>query len=219
MTGDEPQGTIERETSGYEAVKIICELRNEELRKWRQEPRWRMIIAAIFATFAVAKRKPEKNSGLCGIRTFDRLRYRCSPLPKKLTSQRKPTRSRSFRLATSRPLGERSESFLAAKRPISSDEGLFWKSTGRWDLSSDMKFYLFMIKKKNLVVLSKAQFSVITLHQTAPCWQFTVLYTLVKAQEAEFLSACLFAEWCLQLVMKLEYHGTRRHYVIATVTK
>ena len=30
-----------------------------------------MIIAVIYATFAVAKRKPEKNSGLYGIRTFD----------------------------------------------------------------------------------------------------------------------------------------------------
>ena len=38
--------------------------------KWRQEPRWRMIIAVIYGTFAVAKRKPEKNSGLYGIRTL-----------------------------------------------------------------------------------------------------------------------------------------------------
>ena len=30
-----------------------------------------MIIAVIDATFAVAKRKPEKNSGLYGIRTRD----------------------------------------------------------------------------------------------------------------------------------------------------
>ena len=30
-----------------------------------------MIIAVIYATFAAAKRKPEKNSGLCGIRTLD----------------------------------------------------------------------------------------------------------------------------------------------------
>ena len=30
-----------------------------------------MIIAVIDATFAVAKRKPEKNSGLYGIRTLD----------------------------------------------------------------------------------------------------------------------------------------------------
>ena len=29
------------------------------------------IIAVTFATFAVAKRKPEKNSGLYGIRTLD----------------------------------------------------------------------------------------------------------------------------------------------------
>ena len=32
---------------------------------------WKKIIAAIDATFAVAKRKPEKNSGLYGIRTID----------------------------------------------------------------------------------------------------------------------------------------------------
>ena len=30
-----------------------------------------MIIAVIYASFAVAKRKPEKNSGLYGIRTLD----------------------------------------------------------------------------------------------------------------------------------------------------
>ena len=46
-----------------------------------------MIIAVIYATFAVAKRKPEKNSGLYGIRTLNPLRYRCSALPIKLTSQ------------------------------------------------------------------------------------------------------------------------------------
>ena len=38
----------------------VCELRSEEL----------MIIAVIYAAFAVAKRKPEKNSGLYGIRTL-----------------------------------------------------------------------------------------------------------------------------------------------------
>ena len=32
---------------------------------------WRKIIAVIYATYAVAKRKPEKNSGLYGIRTLD----------------------------------------------------------------------------------------------------------------------------------------------------
>ena len=37
--------------------------------EWRIK--WRMIIAVIYATFAVAKRKPEKNSGLYGIRTLD----------------------------------------------------------------------------------------------------------------------------------------------------
>ena len=30
-----------------------------------------MIIAVIYTTFTVGKRKPEKNSGLYGIRTFD----------------------------------------------------------------------------------------------------------------------------------------------------
>ena len=30
-----------------------------------------MIIAVIYATFAVAKRKPEKNLGLYGIQTLD----------------------------------------------------------------------------------------------------------------------------------------------------
>ena len=30
-----------------------------------------MIIAVIYASFAVAKRKPEKNSGMYGIRTLD----------------------------------------------------------------------------------------------------------------------------------------------------
>ena len=30
-----------------------------------------MIIAVIYATFAVAKRKPDKNSGLYGIRTIN----------------------------------------------------------------------------------------------------------------------------------------------------
>ena len=30
-----------------------------------------MIIAGIYATFAAAKRKPEKSSGLYGIRTLD----------------------------------------------------------------------------------------------------------------------------------------------------
>ena len=32
---------------------------------------WRKIIAVIYATYAVAKRKPDKNSGLYGIRTLD----------------------------------------------------------------------------------------------------------------------------------------------------
>ena len=33
--------------------------------------KWRMIIAVIYATFAVVKRKPEQNSGLYGIWTLD----------------------------------------------------------------------------------------------------------------------------------------------------
>ena len=32
---------------------------------------WMKIIAVIYATFRVAKRRPEKNSGLYGIRTLD----------------------------------------------------------------------------------------------------------------------------------------------------
>ena len=49
---------------------------------------WRKIIAIICATYAVAKRKPEKkNSGLFGIRNPWPLRYRCSALPIKLTRQ------------------------------------------------------------------------------------------------------------------------------------
>ena len=45
-----------------------------------------MIIAVIYATFAVAKRKPEKNSGLYGIRTLN-LCDTASALPMKPTSQ------------------------------------------------------------------------------------------------------------------------------------
>ena len=33
--------------------------------------KWRMIIAVIYTTFTAGKRKPEKNSGLYGIRTLD----------------------------------------------------------------------------------------------------------------------------------------------------
>ena len=33
--------------------------------------KWRMIIVVMYATFSVAKRKPEKNSGLYGILTFE----------------------------------------------------------------------------------------------------------------------------------------------------
>ena len=85
---------------------------------------------------------------------------------------------------------------------------------GRCDLSTDMKFYLFMIKKE-LRCTSKAQFSVINLHQNRGRTDNLLCSdTLVKAQEAQFLTACLFVE-CLQLVMKLECHGTRRHYMVA----
>ena len=40
---------------------------------WTAEWRiiWRKIITVVYATFAVAKRRPEKNSGLYGIRTLD----------------------------------------------------------------------------------------------------------------------------------------------------
>ena len=70
-------------------------------------------------TFPVAKRKPEKNSGLYGIRTLDL----CD---------------------TGAALAN-------------------WEQVV--DLSTDMKFYLFMIKKERRCT-SKAQFSVINLHQS-----------------------------------------------------
>ena len=44
-------------------MKIICELQIEELFKGRS--------SQLYTTFAVAKRKPEKNSGLFGIQTVD----------------------------------------------------------------------------------------------------------------------------------------------------
>ena len=46
-----------------------------------------MTIAVIDATFANAKRKPEKNSGLYGIRTLDLCDTGAALLPIKLTSQ------------------------------------------------------------------------------------------------------------------------------------
>ena len=46
-----------------------------------------MIIAVIDATFAVAKRKPEKNSGLHGIRTLDLCDTGAALLPIQPTSQ------------------------------------------------------------------------------------------------------------------------------------
>ena len=52
----------------------------------------------LYATFAVAKRKPEKNSGLYGIRTLNLcqlpLRYRCSALP--ILKANKPNGSSSL---------------------------------------------------------------------------------------------------------------------------
>ena len=44
---------------------------SEKLSQTIYSLKWRMIIAVIYATFAAAKRKPEKNSGLYGIRTLD----------------------------------------------------------------------------------------------------------------------------------------------------
>ena len=47
-----------------------------------------MIIAVIYATFAVAKRKPEKKKSRLVLYSNPLpLRYRCSALPIKLTSQ------------------------------------------------------------------------------------------------------------------------------------
>ena len=78
--------------------------------------------------------------------------------------------------------------------------------------------------KKELRCTSKAQFSVITWHQStvltiyvltiysARSWfrLLTVLYTLVKAQEAQFLTACLFAD-CFQSVSIGHETGVSRH--------
>ena len=47
---------------------------------------------------------------------------------------------------------------------------------GRCDLSTDMKFYLFMIKKE-LRCTSKAQFSVINLHQSTVLTIYCALYS------------------------------------------
>ena len=44
--------------------KSLCERQSEELF-------WRKIIAVKYAMYVVAKRKPEKNSGLYGIWTLD----------------------------------------------------------------------------------------------------------------------------------------------------
>ena len=46
-----------------------------------------MIIGVTYATQAVAKKKPEKESGLNGIRTHDLCDTGCSALPIELSSQ------------------------------------------------------------------------------------------------------------------------------------
>ena len=48
---------------------------------------WKKIMAVMYATYAVAKRKSEKNSGLYGIRTLDLCDTGAALLPIKLTSQ------------------------------------------------------------------------------------------------------------------------------------
>ena len=75
---------------------------------------------------------------------------------------------------------------------------------GRCDLSTDMKFYLFIIKKE-LRCTSKAQFSVITLHQSTVLTIYCAFIYSCKSTGSP-VSYGLFAEWCLQLVMKLECH-------------
>ena len=75
---------------------------------------------------------------------------------------------------------------------------------GRCDVSTDMKFYLFMIKKE-LRCTSKAQFSVITLHQSTVLTIYCAFIYSCKSTGSP-VSYGLFAEWCLQLVMKLECH-------------
>ena len=57
-----------------------------ELRRLSEEIIWRKIITVIYTTYAVAKRKPEENSGLNVIWTLWPLPYQCSALPIKLTS-------------------------------------------------------------------------------------------------------------------------------------
>ena len=64
---------------GQDMVRVIKFLKNiEVVNTWKSYMRtsgwrikWKNIIAVINATFAVAKRKAEKNSGLYGIRTLD----------------------------------------------------------------------------------------------------------------------------------------------------
>ena len=55
----------------FREVVAMRELTIFELRSKGLYSVWMKIIAVIYATFAVAKRKPEKNSGLYGIRTLD----------------------------------------------------------------------------------------------------------------------------------------------------
>ena len=56
--------------------------------------KWEMIIAVIYATFAVWKRKPDKKISLVRDSSPWPLRYRCSALPIKLI--KKPSGSRSL---------------------------------------------------------------------------------------------------------------------------
>ena len=86
---------------------------------------------------------------------------------------------------------------------------------GRCDLSTDMKYYLFMIKKE-LRCTSKAQFSVITLHQSTVLTIYCAFIYSCKSTGSP-VSYSLFVCWMMFtiLVMKLECHGTRRHYMIA----
>ena len=57
------------------------------LRKNAKNVKWRMIIAVIYAIFAVAKRKPEKKFRLVRDSNPSPRLYRCSSLPIKVTSQ------------------------------------------------------------------------------------------------------------------------------------
>ena len=82
--------------SCFRSCVFECEVLNiRKSYRWNAEWRikWRMIIAVIYATFRVAKRKPEKNPGLYGI---------LEPLTSAIAVQRStnetnlPTRGRSL---------------------------------------------------------------------------------------------------------------------------